>query len=159
MKILREQMNLSNVKGVVLGAMIGLVVGVGGFTFVYARGSSYLVNDPKACVNCHIMNEQFDGWTKSSHHQVATCNDCHTPSGFVAKYVSKASNGFWHSYAFTTGNFHEPIRITPRNYQITENACRKCHAELTAAIEGSHTPTAEGGMSCIKCHRNVGHMH
>ncbi len=159
MKILKEQMNLSNVKGAVLGAMLGLVIGVGGFTFVYARGSSYLVNDPKACANCHIMNEQFDGWTKSSHHQVATCNDCHTPSGFVAKYVSKASNGFWHSYAFTTGDFHEPIRITPKNHQITENACRKCHSELTATIEGAHTPTSEGGMSCIRCHRNVGHMH
>jgi cytochrome c nitrite reductase small subunit len=32
--------------------------GVGTFTFGYARGFSYLSADPRACVNCHVMNEQ-----------------------------------------------------------------------------------------------------
>ncbi|MCS6885408.1 MAG: cytochrome c nitrite reductase small subunit [Acidobacteriota bacterium] len=148
-----------NLKGMLLGTGLGLVIGIGGFTFVYARGASYLVNDPNACANCHIMTEQFDGWTKSSHRQAATCNDCHTPEGAFAKYFNKASNGFWHSYAFTTGRFNYPIRIKPHNYQITEDACRRCHQELTATIEAVHRPISEGGMSCIKCHRNAGHMH
>lgn len=33
----------------------GLAVGVGGYTFVYARGASYLTNDPAACANCHVI--------------------------------------------------------------------------------------------------------
>jgi cytochrome c nitrite reductase small subunit len=34
---------------------LGLAAGLGAFTFVYARGYSYLSNDPSACANCHIM--------------------------------------------------------------------------------------------------------
>src|SRR5690242_21733876 len=87
---------------VLLGIALGVLVGVGGFTFIYARGASYLTNDPRACVNCHIMREQFDGWVASSHRAVAVCNDCHAPHDFVGKYVTKAVNGFNHSFAFTT---------------------------------------------------------
>ena len=58
----------------------GLAVGIGGYTFVYARGASYLTNDPAACANCHIMREQYDGWTAGSHRAAAACNYCHTPA-------------------------------------------------------------------------------
>ncbi len=104
--------------------LCGVAVGLGGYTFAYARGWSYLTNDPKACINCHVMNEQYDGWSKSSHRQVAVCNDCHAPHDFVGKYSTKALNGLLHSYAFTTNDFHEPIQITERNRRITEGACR-----------------------------------
>lgn len=145
------------VTAIVVGALVGLAVGVGAYTFVYAKGASYLTNDPEACANCHVMSEQFAGWTKSSHRSVAVCNDCHTPPGLVAKYVTKAENGFWHSFAFTTGWFHEPIGITPRNRAVTESACRKCHADVVAAIEGP--PSAEAKpLSCIRCHGSVGHF-
>jgi cytochrome c nitrite reductase small subunit len=86
-----------------LAGLLGCLLGIGGYTFVYAKGYSYLTNDPEACANCHVMREQFDGWTRSSHHGVAVCNDCHTPPGAVPKYVTKARNGFWHSFYFTTG--------------------------------------------------------
>ncbi|MGH7358219.1 MAG: hypothetical protein ACREJR_05330 [Candidatus Rokuibacteriota bacterium] len=33
----------------------------GAFTSVYVKGFSYLSTDPRACVNGHIMNPQFDG--------------------------------------------------------------------------------------------------
>lgn len=141
---------------IVLGALIGLAAGVGGYTFVYAKGGSYLTNDPAACANCHIMDSYYDQWNASPHRAVAVCNDCHTPPGLVPKYLTKASNGFWHSYAFTTGDFHEPLRIKPRNREVTEKACRKCHAALTAAIEGPHRPGQE--LSCTRCHWDVGHF-
>lgn len=141
---------------IVLGALIGLAAGVGGYTFVYAKGGSYLTNDPAACANCHIMDSYYDQWNASPHRAVAVCNDCHTPPGLVPKYLTKASNGFWHSYAFTTGDFHEPLRIKPGNREVTEKACRKCHAALTAAIEGPHRPGQE--LSCTRCHWDVGHF-
>lgn len=137
--------------------LMGVLIGVGGYTFVYAEGASYLTNNPAACANCHVMNEQFDGWTKSSHHAVATCNDCHTPHNFFGKYLTKGLNGWNHSWAFTMENFHEPIQITPRNRAITEGACRSCHANVTHAIDPD--PAAHRELSCIRCHQSVGHMH
>ena len=71
-------------------ALGGVVLGLSGYTFYYAEGGSYLSNDPKACVNCHVMREQYDGWQKASHHAVATCNDCHTPHAFIPKMLFSA---------------------------------------------------------------------
>jgi cytochrome c nitrite reductase small subunit len=140
-----------------IGVPLGLVLGLGTYTFVYAKGASYLTNDPAACANCHVMREQYDGWLKSSHRAVAVCNDCHTPPGLIGKYSTKARNGFWHSFYFTLGGFHEPIRITDRNRKVTEQACRKCHTEMVDALEPLHA----GGeaFSCIRCHASVGHLH
>lgn len=139
--------------------IVGLTVGIGVYTFIYAKGGSYLTNDPQACANCHVMEAHFTSWVKSSHRSVAACNDCHTPSGFFGKYATKASNGFWHSFAFTTGDFPDPLRIKPHNLEITEAACRKCHTEITDAIEhGSISQSADRiEVSCIRCHNTVGH--
>jgi cytochrome c nitrite reductase small subunit len=109
------------------------------------------------------MEEHFAGWVKSSHRAVAVCNDCHTPAGVFGKYTAKASNGFWHSFAFTTGRFPDPLRIKPHNREITEAACRRCHQEIVLAIEapaagtgvGAHWPEDE--LSCVECHASVGH--
>jgi cytochrome c nitrite reductase small subunit len=136
---------------------LGLVIGLGTYTFVYAKGASYLTNDPAACANCHVMREQYDGWLKSSHHTVAVCNDCHTPPGTMGKYTTKARNGFWHSFYFTLGGFHEPIRISDRNRDVTERACRKCHTEMVDALEPPHA--GDERFSCITCHASVGHLH
>jgi cytochrome c nitrite reductase small subunit len=142
---------------IVLAIAVGVAVGIGGFTFVYARGASYLTDDPRACANCHVMNEQYSAWQSSSHRAVAVCNDCHTPSRSVwAKYAVKALNGYHHSSAFTTGDFHEPIAITPRNRQMTEEQCRKCHGPLVATIDRAAHAGGEG-VSCIRCHASVGH--
>jgi cytochrome c nitrite reductase small subunit len=148
---------LQSLAGVILGVLAGLAAGLGGFVFVYARGTSYLTNDPRACANCHVMEDHYRGWQASSHHGVAVCNDCHTPPGVVAKYAVKAENGFWHSFAFTTGKFPEPIQARPKSRAVTERACRKCHAKLVDAIDrscGGHT----GDVACVRCHSSVGHL-
>src|SRR5262249_56058583 len=107
--------------------LAGGLVGLGAYTFHYAEGGSYFSSDPKACVNCHIMRDEYDGWQKASHHAAATCNDCHTPHDFVGKYRTKARNGFWHSYYFTFQNFHEPIQISDRNPRILPPNCLASH--------------------------------
>lgn len=169
------------VLAVLLAALLGTAVGAAGYTFIYAKGASYLTDDPRACANCHVMNEQYAGWVKGSHRAVAVCNDCHTPHDFLGKYASKALNGWHHSVAFTTGNFHEPIHIGERNLQVTEAACRSCHQDIVQAIEPGpwgggpvkaqgaaredasphgtlHATPRDGTMSCLRCHRSVGHM-
>ena len=141
---------------VLAATLAGVLAAVGGYTFIYAKGYSYVSNDPAVCANCHIMENHYRAWTKSSHRAVAVCNDCHTPPGVVGKYTTKAINGFNHSVAFTTGRFPEPLRITARNFEVTEKACRKCHSDIVEAIE------APGGdktrLSCIRCHSTVGHL-
>ena len=102
------------------------------------------------------MREQFDAWAKSSHHAVAVCNDCHTPAGLLAKYKTKMLNGFHHSYAFTTGDFPDPIRIKAGNRAIAEAACRKCHEDMVQAMLGP--AGGDEASSCIRCHAGVGHM-
>ena len=142
----------------VASILAGLALGIGAYTLVYAKGYSYMTNDPAACANCHIMRDHYRAWTRSSHQAVAVCNDCHTPPGLVPKYVTKARNGFWHSFYFTTGRYPDPLRITPRNHAVTETACRNCHAELTASIETAHRGAGRVGVTCTACHNDVGHI-
>lgn len=146
---------------VIVGVLVGVAAGVGSYTFIYAEGASYMTNDPMACANCHVMQGHYDAWTKSSHKNVASCNDCHTPHNFVGKWSTKALNGWNHSLAFTTGRFHEPIQINERNRAITENACRDCHQAVVETIDPippEHTEGAWRSLSCIRCHSEVGHM-
>lgn len=167
--------------GILAATTIGAALGLGGFTFVYARGASYLTTDPAACANCHVMQEHFDAWLKSSHRNVATCSDCHMPHDLIGKYMEKARNGFLHSLAFTTGRYPDPLQIRPVNRRVTEDQCRACHGQVTADIDRDvpdepsrrspdghrsagdrpqlHDGIIEGDrISCIRCHTYVGHM-
>lgn len=137
--------------------LIGIAAGLGAYTFVYARGWSYLTDDPAACANCHVMHEQYDGWIKASHRAAAVCNDCHVPDTLAGKYYTKARNGFWHSFYFTTQTFHEPIAITAASRGIAEANCRRCHGAIVAAI-GTPAHAGPEDLSCIRCHGSVGHM-
>lgn len=137
-------------------ALAGAALGLGLFTFVYAKGYSYVTNDPAACANCHVMNEQYAGWVKSSHRAVAVCNDCHVPAGLVGKYRTKGENGFWHSYYFTTQSFEEPIQATPRTRRIVEANCRRCHEAIVQAM-GTPARKRDDELSCVRCHGSVGH--
>jgi cytochrome c nitrite reductase small subunit len=143
-----------NIGIVVVGIVVGVAIGLGLYTFVYAKGYSYLTNDPNACANCHVMREYLDGWQKSSHHAVAKCNDCHTPHNLAGKYAIKATNGFFHSLAFTSGRFPDNIQIKGYNHRVTESACRTCHRDITTAILSFHRGS---DVSCVQCHFNVGH--
>lgn len=135
----------------------GITIGLGLFIFIYAKGYSYLSNDPLACANCHIMQEHYDSWVKSSHHKAAGCNDCHVPHSLLGKYISKARNGYNHSKAFTLQDFQEPIRIKKKNLELLQENCIECHAGLVSDIAG-HEDVKSGQARCTTCHRSVGHM-
>ena len=142
--------------GVLLACLLGIPAGVGAFTFVYAKGFSYLSTDPRACVNCHVMNPQYDAWLKSGHRHTATCVECHLPHEGLAKWMAKAEHGFRHSAAFTLQNFKEPIEITPRDR-------RDRAGELRALPRGPRprggdaAGRARGALDCLHCHAGAGH--
>jgi cytochrome c nitrite reductase small subunit len=161
-----------------LAAALGVAVGLGTYTFGYAKGLSYFGTDPRACVNCHIMEPQYAGWQKGSHHAVARCIDCHLPASFVPKYVAKAENGYRHGKLFTTQTFAEPITVKAAGREILQANCERCHADLVhgllgrsgydtdrrnveAADEGvrraRERELSAGGTDCVHCHWTVGH--
>ncbi len=142
---------------ITLGCSIGMIFGTGIYTFIYGRGLSYLSNDPRACINCHVMRDQYHSWMSSSHHRVAVCNDCHTPGNLFQKYASKLSNGYHHSLAFTTQRFHEPIQIKESNQNSVEKSCRSCHSTLLKSSGLTKLAHTENGISCTRCHGSVGH--
>jgi cytochrome c nitrite reductase small subunit len=144
------------IAGAGAGAFLGVAFGVGAYTFVYAKGASYLGDDAEACMNCHVMRDSFASWERSSHHAVAVCNDCHTPPGFFRKYAEKARAGLFDSVAFTSGRYADPIEISEKSARLAERACRKCHAEFLASVDRTHAESDE--MSCISCHRSAGHL-
>ena len=147
-----------------MGALAGAFAGAVAYTAQFAKATSYLSNDPKACINCHIMNDQYDAWSKSSHHARATCNDCHVPhSSIFAKYYVKAEHGYRHSKRFTFQNFHEPIRMNEASREVVIDNCIRCHETMTREVRlaapgrEAHDAGPTGGIDCIHCHASVAH--
>lgn len=157
-------MTRPTIAAAVFGALVGAFGGAVAYTVHFARATSYLSDDPRACVNCHVMNEQYDGWSSASHHARATCNDCHVPhDSIVAKYYVKAEHGYRHSKRFTFQNFHEPIRINPPSREVVIDNCIRCHDAMTREIRlaspgrASHGSGISGGVDCVRCHASVAH--
>ena len=83
---------------ILLGIFTGLVI----YIFHISKASSYLSDDPKTCMNCHIMAPQYATWNHSSHREVTNCNDCHVPHNTALnKYYFKAKDGMRHATIFT----------------------------------------------------------
>jgi cytochrome c nitrite reductase small subunit len=143
-------------KRILLAILAGVFFGLSGFTFHYAEGLSYLSNDPRACVNCHVMRDNYDSWQKGSHHAAATCNDCHVPHSLVPKLVTKLRNGYNHSKGFTFMDFPEPIRIKPANAMVLQKNCIGCHDKTVRDI-AEHDETESESVLCVRCHTTVGH--
>jgi cytochrome c nitrite reductase small subunit len=128
--------------------------GLGLFTFGYGEGHAYLSNDPAACTNCHIMQPQYDSWLNSSHRRTRRATTVTCPA-FVGRWTAKADNGFFHSWAFTFQDFHEPIQIKERNLRILQANCVACHETMVTHL----LPDTSGARcaSCFTCHHSVGH--
>ncbi len=139
----------------ILAALLGAACGLAVFTFLYARGPSYLFDDPTVCTNCHIMRAEFDSWNRSSHKAAATCNACHTPHNLAGKYAVKALNGWNHGFAFTTGRYPDPIMIRALNGRIAADNCWRCHENMASRMTMLY-PRRD--IDCTACHGNVGHL-
>lgn len=149
-----------------LGALLGSFAAAVGYTAHYASATSYLSDDPAACINCHVMNDHHAGWERGPHHAVATCNDCHVPhDSLLSKYLVKAEHGYRHSKGFTFQDFHEPIQLTPGSRQVVIENCVRCHDAMTHEIRQSASGSgpsagsrpAPGDLDCIHCHAAVAH--
>jgi cytochrome c nitrite reductase small subunit len=143
--------------GLGLSVLLGIMLGLGYFTWSYAEGGSYFSNDPRACANCHVMRDYLNSWQKSSHKQVAMCNDCHTPHAFIPKYLAKAENGVRHSWKFSFQTYPERLQITQMNLDNLQGNCIGCHRDFVAEITRRTQHGFSPEQTCVHCHSDVGH--
>lgn len=134
------------------GAFTGMALYVG----QVSGAVSYLSDDPKACINCHIMIPEYASWQRSSHARAATCNDCHVPhDNAIRKYAFKASDGMRHSLLFTFRRERQVIQAIPASREVIQENCVRCHERVTGRVSlGPHVDTSR---SCTDCHREVPH--
>jgi cytochrome c nitrite reductase small subunit len=64
--------------------LLGIPAGVGAFTFVYAKGFSYLSTDPRACVRCHAGLVHDLLATAGAARGAIDCMHCHAGAGHGA---------------------------------------------------------------------------
>jgi cytochrome c nitrite reductase small subunit len=142
--------------------LIGIGAGLAGLVLHVGRATSYLSDDPRTCVNCHVMAPQYATWFHSRHREVATCNDCHVPHDNVIRhYAFKASDGMRHSFMFTFRLEPQVIRIHAAGQRVVQENCVRCHAgsvHMTrlSEVRGDDTSGREG-MRCWACHRETPH--
>ena len=166
MKLMRNFWNKVRPRGgwkypaiIITGAFFGIFI----YTFITSRAYSYLSDDPKTCVNCHVMDPYYATWMHSSHGRDVTCNDCHIPQdNIVSKYFVKGLNGYNHAAVFTKRTEDQSMRAIPMNSQAIMNNCIRCHTQLnTEFVETGRHSWREmqeiGGSACWDCHRDVPH--
>lgn len=140
----------------------GIFSGFGALAFHISNASSYLTDDPRACVNCHVMDAQYATWQHSSHARVAVCNDCHVPhENPVLKYAFKAMDGTRHAFMFTFHMEPDVIRMHAPGQWTVQNNCIRCHEGTVSSAQHlavTRQEVAAGtGKLCWDCHREVPH--
>jgi len=142
--------------------LLGIFTGLSLTVLKISNAVSYLSDDPKACVNCHIMSPQFATWERSSHGRVTVCNDCHVPQdNFVNKYYFKAMDGLRHATMFTFRLEPQVITIKDAGKKAVQNNCIRCHTDLihpvsVRAISNKMIIDKEETY-CWDCHRETPH--
>ena len=142
--------------------LIGIFIGLGFFILEESKAISYLSDDPKTCVNCHVMTPEYITWENSSHGNVTTCNDCHVPHDNVfRKYAFKAKDGLYHATIFTLHAEPEVIKMHEPGQKVVQENCIRCHSDqVTDAKEASwiedHTKNRTE-RQCWSCHKEVPH--
>ncbi|MDO5615459.1 MAG: cytochrome c nitrite reductase small subunit [Cruoricaptor ignavus] len=142
--------------------LLGCSIGLFAYIIYVSKAYSYLSDDPKACVNCHIMAPEYSTWFHSSHGRVTNCNDCHVPHDNIArKYYFKAMDGMRHATMFSFRMEPQVIRIRKPGEMVVQENCIRCHNNLNSVV-GTNNVTADmahkgEGKFCWECHREVPH--
>ncbi len=141
---------------------IAIVFGIGLFMAKESEVISYMSDDPKACINCHVMIPEYNGWMHSSHREWASCNDCHVPhENVVKKYYFKAMDGMRHASIFTMRAEPEVMFMREASQKVVQNNCIRCHqnqvtqTKLDGAFE--HHKGDRTDRQCWSCHKEVPH--
>ena len=142
--------------------VMAVIVGLSLYLAYVAKAGSYLSDDPKTCVNCHVMAPEYATWANSSHKNVTNCNDCHVPhDNAFKKYAFKAKDGLYHASVFTMGTEPQAIIMKEAGIKVVQQNCIRCHSDLNDKVKTNRV-TREmnlhgNGKLCWDCHRHVPH--
>lgn len=142
--------------------LLGIFTGLGFYVIHISNAASYLSDDSKVCINCHIMRPQFATWERGSHGRGTTCNDCHVPHNNVFnKYYFKAKDGLRHASMFTLRLEPQVIQIGEAGKNAVQQNCIRCHTNQIHPVS-VRALTAKGitddsEIYCWHCHREVPH--
>lgn len=142
--------------------LVGMIVGLGFYILHLSQATSYLSDDPKTCINCHVMTTEYITWNHSSHRNVATCNDCHVPHDNVLnKYYFKAKDGLYHASVYTLRLEPQAITMREPSKRVVQNNCIRCHqGQITDAKMISWVASHKESRldrTCWECHRETPH--
>jgi cytochrome c nitrite reductase small subunit len=142
--------------------ILGIFFGIASFAFYISKAPSYLSDNPKTCMNCHIMSPEYSTWAHSSHREHTTCNDCHVPHNNVFnKYYFKAKDGLRHATIFTLRGEPQVIRIKEAGANAVQKNCIRCHGALLTDVKINQLTDSlrvyRGGRKCWDCHRLTPH--
>lgn len=143
-------------------SLVGILIGLCGYKFYISKAYTYLSDDPKACVNCHIMEPEYATWMHSSHGRNTMCNDCHVPHDNVfRKYYFKANDGLRHATMFTFRMEPQVIKMHSPGQRVVQENCIRCHSTLVSEVQAGKVTAemahADNGKLCWDCHREVPH--
>lgn len=145
----------------IITVLLGLIIGLIGFILYISKAHSYLSDDPKACINCHIMAPEYATWSHSSHGRNTVCNDCHVPhDNFVRKYYFKAMDGLRHATIFSWRAEPQVIRMLKPGETVVQENCIRCHDQLNSVVSTAVTAKQAlhgEGKLCWDCHTDVPH--
>ncbi|MEN7551041.1 cytochrome c nitrite reductase small subunit [Rapidithrix thailandica] len=142
--------------------LLGAILGLGIYMIRLSEAYSYLSDDPRACINCHVMTPQYITYKHSSHREVASCNDCHVPHDHIANtYYFKAKDGLYHASVFTLRMEPQTIKMRPPSVAVVQDNCIRCHTDQvtdaqTASWVADHINSRTNRL-CWECHREVPH--
>lgn len=143
-----------------------VITALGLFAYVVNASNmiSYLSEDPKVCINCHVMNTQYATWQHSAHREKATCVECHlSRDSFVDKMIAKSRDGFNHSVAMAFRTYENNIRITDNAAKRIQANCISCHKGIVSQMaDNGKLYQNKGGNTqidrkCWDCHRRTPH--
>lgn len=142
--------------------MMGIFFGIGFYAFYISQAPSYLSDNPKTCVNCHIMGPEYSTWSHSAHRNYTNCNDCHVPHNNVFnKYYFKAKDGLRHATIFTLRGEPQVIRIKEEGANAVQKNCIRCHSHLITDVKVSRLSDSlmvhRTDRKCWDCHRLTPH--
>ncbi|ETN94233.1 cytochrome c nitrite reductase small subunit [Zhouia amylolytica] len=142
--------------------LIAIMMGLGLFMAKEAEIVSYMSDDPKACVNCHVMTPVYNSWMHSSHREWASCNDCHVPhDNIVNTYYFKAKDGLFHASVFTLRAEPEVMFMREASQEVVQDNCIRCHVQQVTQTKYDGWIETHGAnrtdRQCWECHREVPH--
>ena len=136
--------------------VLGVACGLAATILKISKATSYLSDDPKAFINCHVMSTEYATWERGNHGKRAVCNDCHVPhDNVISKYAFKARDGSYHSFMFTFRLEPQVIKMHAPGRRVVQANCIRCHDRTVHYVDLDRP--VDDNNSCWRCHRDVPH--